>query len=105
MADTPTLKDPRTATFTEMVQVENKSDPGLNEAHLPIYNDERTKRVLRKVDWRLLPVLTLLYVLSYLDRGNIGNARVAGMNKELKLSDKQYNMALTVEMRHEYVLY
>ena len=41
-------------------------------------------------------MLTLLYVLAFLDRGNIGNAKVAGMNKELKLTGTQYNLALTV---------
>jgi hypothetical protein len=28
------------------------------------------RKVLRKVDKRLLPMLTLLYLLSFLDRGN-----------------------------------
>ena len=41
-------------------------------------------------------MLTLLYVLAFLDRGNIGNAKVAGMNKELNLTGTQYNLALTV---------
>lgn len=43
-------------------------------------------------------MLTLLYVLAFLDRGNIGNAKVAGMNKELNLTGTQYNIALTVSM-------
>ena len=34
------------------------------------YDEGETKKVLRKVDRRLLPVLTLLYLLSFLDRGN-----------------------------------
>lgn len=33
------------------------------------------------------------------DRGNIGNAQVAGMGAELGLSSAQYNMALTGEYR------
>lgn len=32
--------------------------------------DER--RLLRKLDWRLLPIVTLLYLWSFLDRTNIG---------------------------------
>jgi hypothetical protein len=28
-------------------------------------------------------MLTLLYVVGFLDRGNIGNAKVAGMNVDL----------------------
>lgn len=54
------------------------------------------KRVTRKIDYRLLPVLTLLYILSFIDRSNIGNAKVAGMNEDLGLSGFQYNMVLTV---------
>ncbi|KAJ4228773.1 hypothetical protein NW757_014112 [Fusarium falciforme] len=69
---------------------------GLDENNLPQYNDENTAKVLRKIDWRLLPMLTLLYTLSYLDRGNIGNAKVAGMNEDLGLSSKQYNLILTL---------
>ncbi|KAK4942804.1 hypothetical protein LTR10_017564 [Elasticomyces elasticus] len=69
---------------------------GLDDSNLPRYDDKETKRILRKVDYRLLPMLTLLYVLAFLDRGNIGNAKVAGMNKELKLTGTQYNIALTV---------
>jgi hypothetical protein len=41
-------------------------------------------------------MLTLLYVLAFLDRGNIGNAKIAGMSKELNLTGTQYNLALTV---------
>lgn len=36
------------------------------------------------------------YVLAFLDRGNIGNAKVAGMNVDLGLTGNQYNLALTV---------
>uniref|UniRef100_A0A8H7K1Y2 Major facilitator superfamily (MFS) profile domain-containing protein n=1 Tax=Bionectria ochroleuca TaxID=29856 RepID=A0A8H7K1Y2_BIOOC len=54
------------------------------------------RRLLRKIDLRLLPLLTVLYVLSFMDRSNIGNARVAGMNTDLALTGPQYNMALTV---------
>lgn len=35
-----------------------------------VYDEKETKNILRKVDWRLLPMLTLLYVLSFIDRSN-----------------------------------
>ncbi|TFK39914.1 major facilitator superfamily domain-containing protein [Crucibulum laeve] len=54
------------------------------------------KAVLTKMDIRILPLVTLLYLLAYLDRSNIGNARVAGMQKELHMSNAQYSIALTV---------
>jgi hypothetical protein len=54
------------------------------------------KKTLRKMDLRLLPMLALLYLLSFLDRGNIGNAKIEGLSETLKLTGPQYNWCLTV---------
>ncbi|KAF8062397.1 major facilitator superfamily domain-containing protein [Lyophyllum atratum] len=56
------------------------------------------KTILAKMDIRLLPVLTLMFLLSVLDRSNIGNARLAGLQKDLNLSNKQYSISLTVTL-------
>ena len=53
-------------------------------------------KTLRKMDIRLLPMLALLYLLSFLDRGNIGNAKIQGLTKDLHLTGTEYNIALTV---------
>lgn len=55
-----------------------------------------TKKVLRKMDWRLIPNLALLYLLSFLDRGNIGNAKIQGLTQDLRMTGGQYNWCLTV---------
>lgn len=49
-----------------------------------------------KVDLWLIPWLSLLYLLSFLDRTNIGNARLAGMEADLNMSGSDYNMSLTI---------
>lgn len=54
------------------------------------------KRILRKLDCRLAPLFMSLYFLSYLNRSNIGNAAVAGMNEQLNLSPGQYSTAVSV---------
>lgn len=36
------------------------------------FTDAQRKRVLRKVDWRLVPMLLILYLISFIDRANIG---------------------------------
>ncbi|KAF8269706.1 MFS general substrate transporter [Lactarius quietus] len=56
--------------------------------------DER--KLVRKIDLRLIPWLSLLYLLSFLDRTSIGNAKLYGMEKSLHLTDKQYLFALTI---------
>ncbi len=48
------------------------------------------QKTLRKMDLRLIPMLALLYLLSFLDRGNIGNAKIAGMQKDLSLSGRKF---------------
>ncbi|KAI4139435.1 MAG: hypothetical protein LQ341_004223 [Variospora aurantia] len=54
------------------------------------------KKVLLKMDLRLIPMLALLYLLSFLDRGNIGNARIEGLTETLNMTGPQYNWTLTV---------
>lgn len=54
------------------------------------------KAVLRKMDLRLIPMLALLYLLSFLDRGNIGNAKIEGLTDTLNMSGPEYNWCLTV---------
>lgn len=38
------------------------------------FDESATRRLVRKIDWALLPLLSFLYLLSFLDRTNIGNA-------------------------------
>lgn len=51
---------------------------------------------MRKVDLWLIPWLSLLYLLSFLDRTNIGNARLVNMEDDLGMVKGDYNMALTI---------
>lgn len=54
------------------------------------------KALLWKVDRWIIPWLCLLYLLSFLDRSNIGNARVAGMEESLNMTGHDYNNTLTI---------
>jgi len=60
------------------------------------FDEKRTKKLLRKMDWHLVPFLALLYLLSFLDRTNIGNARLAGLEEDLGMKGLDYNVALAV---------
>ncbi|CAA7263446.1 unnamed protein product [Cyclocybe aegerita] len=62
----------------------------------PNLTEEEEKKLWRKVDKRLMPILALMYLLSFLDRGNIGNARLQGLQSQLELSGTEYNIALTM---------
>ena len=67
-----------------------------DEGIAPTFDDAATSKLLRKVDYRLLPVLSFFYLLAFLDRSNLGNAKVAGLADDLKLTGTQYNLAATV---------
>ncbi|KAF4545381.1 High-affinity nicotinic acid transporter protein [Lasiodiplodia theobromae] len=57
---------------------------------------EAEKRLLRKLDWHILPVVAPLYVCSFLDRINIGNARLYGLEEDLNLTGQQFPIALSL---------
>jgi hypothetical protein len=64
------------------------------------FDPKSTKRLLRKIDMRLIPFLALLYLLSFLDRTNIGNARLAGLEADLGMKGLQYNVRLPI-VKHD----
>jgi hypothetical protein len=43
------------------------------------------RRVLRKIDIRLLPILGALYTIALIDRTNISVARISGLDDDLDL--------------------
>ncbi|KAH7098254.1 MFS general substrate transporter [Auriculariales sp. MPI-PUGE-AT-0066] len=72
-----------------------KSGPDGFHEHVDISGIDEA-RLVRKIDMRLLPWLSLLYLLSFLDRTSIGNAKLYGLVKDLKMTDPQYATALSV---------
>lgn len=56
------------------------------------------KKLLRKLDLRVLPILTMLWFLTFIDRVNIANAKVQKMEKTLHMKGNDYNVALTVSI-------
>lgn len=54
------------------------------------------RRLLWKLDLRLIPWLSLLYLAAFLDRTNVGNAKIEGLQEALHMSNNQYNSSLTI---------
>ncbi|EJD02868.1 MFS general substrate transporter [Fomitiporia mediterranea MF3/22] len=59
-------------------------------------NTINEKRVLRRIDLTIIPWLAFLYMLCFLDRSNIGNARLYNLEADLHLSDAQYLICLSL---------
>jgi MFS family permease len=70
------------------------------------------RRLIRKLDLMLSPMMVLIFLVAYLDRSNIGktieqlfqlnrltfagNAAIAGMNEDLDLTGNRLNVAVTL---------
>lgn len=62
----------------------------------PMTLPPQDKKLLRKLDFHLIPWLTLLYLISFLDRTNIGNAKIDGLLTDLHMSQNQYQASLSI---------
>ncbi|KAH7346080.1 major facilitator superfamily domain-containing protein [Pyrenochaeta sp. MPI-SDFR-AT-0127] len=69
----------------EAVRKEIHGSPTAADSALDDFADINEKKLIRKIDWRLLPILGALYSIALIDRTNISNARVAGMGRDLAL--------------------
>ncbi|KAE9994584.1 hypothetical protein EG327_008097 [Venturia inaequalis] len=75
----------------------SSATPRLSMENVPKEMDsEMDKRITRKIDIRLVPMLCMLYLTAYLDRTNIGNAKLYGLEKELHMPSNGYNTAIWV---------
>ncbi|KAL5374818.1 hypothetical protein DPSP01_011654 [Paraphaeosphaeria sporulosa] len=54
-----------------------------------------TQKLLWKLDTRILPLFILLVLCSFLDRTNVGNAKLYHLEADLRMTNAQYNQALT----------
>ncbi|KXH32305.1 TNA1 is necessary for nicotinic acid import into the cell [Colletotrichum simmondsii] len=52
------------------------------------------KKLIRKVDLRMLPTMILIYIMNYLDRNAIGSARLGGLEKDLGLTGNEFQNGL-----------
>ena len=57
--------------------------------------DPQQEAVLKKIAWRIVPLLTLAYIVNYLDRTNIGFAALT-MNKQLGFTATEFGIGAGV---------
>ncbi|PMD41347.1 MFS general substrate transporter [Hyaloscypha variabilis F] len=59
---------------------------------------EREEQLIRKMDLHLIPLIMLMYLFSFLDRINLGNARLYGLEKDLKMAPEsnEYQIAVSI---------
>lgn len=60
------------------------------------WRKETEKRLLRKVDSRLLPMVIIMYLLNFLDRSNLAQARQGTLEEDLGMSGTDFNLATSI---------
>ncbi|CAK7223358.1 High-affinity nicotinic acid transporter [Sporothrix bragantina] len=69
---------------------------GSNLDDIPVPPHTTHAKLMRRIDFHVVPFLALLYLVAFLDRINIANAKVFGLAADLDLTGVQYNTALTI---------
>src|SRR5216117_1889134 len=54
------------------------------------------KDLMLKCDKHIIPILSVLFLLSFLDRINIGNARLQGLEKDLHMTGHDFSISLFI---------
>ncbi|KAB5581050.1 major facilitator superfamily domain-containing protein [Coniochaeta sp. 2T2.1] len=72
------------------------NEAGNSDSEGAIFSGINERALLRKLDFNLLPAVGILYLLSFLDRSNVGNARIEGLATDLHMTGNQYLTGLTL---------
>ena len=73
-------------------------EPGVKELHA-LDDDavrELERRLVRKLDMRMMPALVLMYFLAALNRGGFASARLQGFQVDLDLTDSEFATTLAL---------
>ncbi|KEY72861.1 hypothetical protein S7711_04437 [Stachybotrys chartarum IBT 7711] len=77
--------------------LEKTRSASLDNVQQHAYDDPvEARRITRKIDYRLIPMLMAMYTLTFLDRVNIGNARLWNLEEDLGMSGYDYNIVVLV---------
>lgn len=57
---------------------------------------ETDKKLVRKIDLHLMPFLILMYLLNFLDRANLAQARQGSLEKDLGMKGTDFNLATSI---------
>ncbi|KAI0649693.1 MFS general substrate transporter [Trametes meyenii] len=61
-----------------------------------VLSTQQENRVWNTIDKRIVPIITAIYLMSFVDKGNIANAKLQGLVTQLELMGNEYNIALTM---------
>lgn len=61
-----------------------------------VHDPKAERRLCRKLDFRILPLIAVMYLFNALDKGNISNAKTDGIVDDLNMEEDQWNILLSI---------
>ncbi|KAF5322407.1 hypothetical protein D9619_001308 [Psilocybe cf. subviscida] len=93
-------KEKRSEDFIEDAgTTQRRGRDDLLEKLPPSGSAERTlaeRKLVRKLDMRLLPTIFLIFIMNYIDRNGVTTARLKGMQQDLHINDVQYATVIAI---------
>ncbi|KAL4774178.1 major facilitator superfamily domain-containing protein [Aspergillus nidulans var. acristatus] len=96
----PTQSNPGPSSNPSRLESQKKNQPG--NAFTWTTAGERALRWT--TDLRAFPVLIILFILNFIDRNNFANARLKGLEEDLRLTDVQYQTCISI-LLVEYIAF
>ncbi|OQU96216.1 hypothetical protein CLAIMM_02327 [Cladophialophora immunda] len=93
--DTDLKPDTKATVAEEHLHIEVTDKHSFDE-HAEVV-DKKAERALKlKSDFLILPIMSLTYLIAYMDRNNLGNAKIMTFTKDTHLTSKQFYNCLTI---------
>jgi hypothetical protein len=77
-------------------KLSESDDEGGRTLDITVRSRAAERKLLMKLDLHIIPILFVLFLLAFIDRINIGNARIQGLEKDLGMVGNDFNIALFV---------
>ncbi|KFY11068.1 hypothetical protein V492_04697 [Pseudogymnoascus sp. VKM F-4246] len=92
----------REEAFVEDIDFDKKNASGSGyvmttyRSYNPEYSNGLEKKLVRRIDIRIMPLVVIIYIFSYLDRNSITQARLYGLQEDTNVTGAVYNTAISI---------
>ncbi|OJJ38114.1 hypothetical protein ASPWEDRAFT_104581 [Aspergillus wentii DTO 134E9] len=68
----------------------------MQEIPIETFNADEEKRLIRRIDWHLMPLLTITYGLQFMDKMCLAWSAILGMKEDLNLVGQEYSWSSSI---------
>ena len=93
---TPVTSEPEAIDEKSLAQNEHSVNYSSGQSEYVALSPKEDRILTTKIDLKVIPICGLIFLVCFLDRTNIANARLAGLQKGLNMPANGYNTALWI---------